>query len=223
MKWRILSNTGGFIMVNIGLLGAVSVGKTTLLRLFVLYVKKNKIDGVEGGKSCTVIKHDFSGEAVLDPDSSEKETKTIHPNRVIFKEDDNGRNHTLFAPGGDRSRAVVRMGIITISRIAKQIVAVFACDRSIEEQFEFFNDVRYFPKEIYVCFNKFDLIPDADKEKFIKDFEEKVTDFFAKRKITIRECYRTCAETNEEYTHYNDNAAKMMLQIATDADNNISI
>ncbi len=205
-------------MVNIGLLGAVSVGKTTLLRLFVLYVKKNKIDSIEGGKSCTVIKHDFSGEAVLNPDSSEKETKTIHPNRVIFKENDTGKNHTLFAPGGDRSRAVVRMGIITISRIAKQIVSVFACDRPIEEQFEFFNDVRYFPKKIYVCFNKFDLIPgeQEEKEKFLNDLQEKVNEFFARRKITIREYFRTCAETNEEYTGYNDNAARMMLQIATD-------
>ncbi|MBN2155703.1 MAG: GTPase domain-containing protein [Candidatus Lokiarchaeota archaeon] len=203
-------------MVNIGLLGAVSVGKTTLLRLFVLYVKKNKIEGVQGGKACTVIKHDFSGEAVLNPDSSEKETKTIHPNRVIFKEDDTGKNHTLFAPGGDRSRAVVRMGIITISRIAKQIVAVFACDRPLEEQYDFFNDVRYFPKEIYVCFNKFDLIPEDDKEKFLSDLEENVTDFFAKRKITVRQFFRTCAETNEEYNSYNDNAAEMMLKIAVD-------
>jgi hypothetical protein len=203
-------------MVNIGLLGAVSVGKTTLLRLFVLYVKKNKIDAIDGGKSCTVIKHDFSGEAVLNPDASDKETKTIHPNRVIFKENDSGRNHTLFAPGGDRSRAVVRMGIITISRIAKQIVAVFACDRPIEDQFEFFNDVRYFPKEIYVCFNKFDLITAEDKEAYLNELQEKASEFFAKRKITVREYFRTCAETNEEYAIYNDNAAKMMLQIATD-------
>lgn len=203
-------------MVNIGLLGAVSVGKTTLLRLFVLYVKKNKIEEVEGGKALTVIKHDFSGEAVLNPDASDKETKTIHPNRVIFKENDTGKNHTLFAPGGDRSRAVVRMGIITISRIAKQIVAVFACDRPIEEQFEFFNDVRYFPKQIYVCFNKFDLIPEEDKEKFLNDIQVNVKEFFAKRKISVKEYFRTCAETNEEYSGYNDNAAKMMLQIATE-------
>lgn len=203
-------------MVNIGLLGAVSVGKTTLLRLFVLYVKKDKIKSIDGGAPCTVIKHDFSGEAVLNPDASDKETKTIHPNRVIFKEDDTGKNHTLFAPGGDRARAVVRMGIITISRIAKQIIAVFACDRPIEEQFEFFNDVRYFPKEIYVCFNKFDLIPEDNKEDYLSDFQGKVEDFFAKRKIIVKEYFRTCAENNDEYTNYNDNAARMMLKIAVE-------
>ncbi len=201
-------------MVNIGLLGAVSVGKTTLLRLFVLYLKKNKIEEIEGGKACKVIKTDFSGEAVMNPESGEKETKTIHPNRVVFKENDSGKNHTLFAPGGDREWAVVRMGIITISRIAKQIVAVFAADKPLKEQFEFFNDVRYFPKQIYVAFNKYDLIS-GDKEKKAKAMEEKVTAFFAKRKITVKGFFRTCAETNEEYAEFNDNAAKMILEIAT--------
>ncbi|MHA1339390.1 MAG: hypothetical protein ACTSRZ_04150 [Promethearchaeota archaeon] len=203
-------------MVNIGLLGAVSVGKTSILRLFVLYVKKNKLQELEGGKACSIMKTDFSGEATLNPQNPEtdKETKTIHPNRVIFKENDSGKNHTLFAPGGDRTRAVVRMGIITISRIAKQIVAVFAADRPLKEQFEFFEDIRYFPKEIYACINKFDLIEAADKEKFIKNMEEKIRDFFGKKNIKIKEFHRTCAESKEEYKDYNDNVAKMLLGIA---------
>lgn len=201
-------------MVNIGLLGAVSVGKTTILRLLVLYIKKNKITEIKGGKECTVIKTDFSGEAVLNPESGEKETKTIHPNRVIFKENDTGKNHTLFAPGGDRERAVVRMGIITISRIAKQIIAVFAVDRPLKEQFEFFNDVRYFPKEIYVTFNKCDLITAKDPAKFLKDMEEQVSEFFNKRKIKIREFYQVCAENKDGFAEYNDNVAKMIMDIA---------
>ncbi|GAG86382.1 unnamed protein product, partial [marine sediment metagenome] len=35
-------------MVNLGLLGAVSVGKTTLLRLFVSYINKQKLETLEG-------------------------------------------------------------------------------------------------------------------------------------------------------------------------------
>ena len=202
-------------MVNIGLLGAVSVGKTTLLRLFVLYIKKNKINEIEGGKPIKVIKTDFSGEAVMNPENSEKETKTIHPNRVVFKELDSGKNHTMFAPGGDREWAVVRMGIITISRIAKQIIAVFAVDRPLKEQFDFFKDIRYFPREIHVCFNKCDLIQAKDPEKFIKDLENKVTELFNKRKIKIKNFFRTCAETSEENIELNDNAARMILEIAT--------
>ena len=202
-------------MVNIGLLGAVSVGKTTLLRLFILYVNKDKISEIEGGKSCKVVKFDFSGESVLNPESGDKETKTIHPNRVVFKELDSGKAHTLFAPGGDREWAVVRMGIITISRIAKQIVAVFAVDRDLKEQFDFFNDVRYFPRIINVAFNKCDLIDAKDREKHLENYQTKVEEFFGKRKIKVGAFFRTCAETNEEYKEYNDNAAKMILTIAT--------
>jgi GTPase SAR1 family protein len=203
-------------MVNIGLLGAVSVGKTTILRLFVKYLKTQKIEGVAGGKLCTVIKTDFSGEAVLDPETGVKETKTIHPNRVVFKEDDNKRNHTIFAPGGDRGRAVVRMGVITISRIAKQIVAIFAVDRELEDQFQFFQDVRFFPKQIYVCFNKVDLVPEADREKIIEGMKGQIIEFFAKRKIGIRDFFYTCAESVEGMEKYNDNTAAMVLKIAVE-------
>ncbi|MBD3350287.1 MAG: hypothetical protein GF364_02265 [Candidatus Lokiarchaeota archaeon] len=203
-------------MTNIGLLGAVSVGKTSILRLFVKYLKKNMIETIEGGKACDVNKTDFSGETVLNPSNPEtdKETKTVHPNRVMFKEKDNGRAHTVFAPGGDRTWAVVRMGIITISRIAKQIVAVFAADRPLKEQFEFFNDVRYFPKQIYLCFNKYDLIKEDDKEKFLKDYQEKVEAFFGKRKIKIKDVFITVADTNKEFKEFNDNTVRMILDIA---------
>ena len=112
-------------MVNVGLLGDISVGKTSILRLFVKYLNKGDVEKVEGGKKCTVVKTDFSGEATVpqgdkEDKLNEKETKTIHPNRLVFREDESGRAHTIFAPGGDVGRAVVKMGVITISRIATQ-------------------------------------------------------------------------------------------------------
>jgi translation elongation factor EF-Tu-like GTPase len=204
-------------MANIGLLGAVSVGKTTILRLFVKYLKTKKITEVEDGKECIVAKTDFAGEAVLDPETGIKETKTIHPNRVIFREVDTNRNHSLFAPGGDRGRAVVRMGVITISRIAKQIIAVFACDRDAKEQFQFFQDVRFFPKEINVCLNKYDLIPEAERSKVIEQMKSEIVEFFAKRKITIQNFYITCAEPLAGMEEFNDNAAEMLLRIAVES------
>ncbi|MCP4762492.1 MAG: hypothetical protein GY870_11990 [archaeon] len=203
-------------MVNIGFLGGVSVGKTTLLRNFVSYINRSKVP-------CSLIKIDFSGESVqIDAD---KETKTIHPNRVFFKDDITGSNHTLFAPGGDRERAVVRMGIITISRIAKQIVTVFSLDRPLKEQFEFFESIRHIPKEIYVCFNKFDFIKYEDNDKLsnsmieelkMEELKIKVNNFFNKRKVKIKNIFFTCAEMNEEFNLYNNNAAQMILKIATE-------
>ncbi|TFF88411.1 MAG: hypothetical protein EU550_01340 [Promethearchaeota archaeon] len=211
-------------MVNVGLLGDVSVGKTSILRLFVRYLNKGDIENVTGGKKCTVVKTDFSGEATLPKggdhkdDLNKKETKTIHPNRLVFREDDTKKNHTIFAPGGDRKRAVVKMGIITISRIATQIIAVFSCDRDLKTQFEFFNDVRFFPDKIYVAINKVDLI-EGDKDSQLEEMKKKITSFFEKRKIEITDFFVTCGESNiedfDELEEYNNHVAEMILKIIT--------
>jgi GTPase SAR1 family protein len=209
-------------MVNIGLLGDVSAGKTSILRLFVKYLNKGDIEKVEGGKKCSVLKTDFSGEATVPTGNkedtlNEKETKTIHPNRVVFREIDSGRAHTIFAPGGDRKRAVVKMGIITISRIATQIIAIFTCDRELDVQFDFFNDVRFFPDKIYVCINKIDML-EGDREKKLEDMKKKISDFFTTRKINIIDTYLTCGEKIDNFIDiekYNDRVAEMILQITT--------
>ena len=209
-------------MVNVGLLGDVSVGKTSILRLFVKYLNKGDIEKVEGGKKCTVVKTDFSGEATVphgdkDDKLNEKETKTIHPNRLVFREADSGKAHTIFAPGGDRQRAVVKMGIITISRIATQIIAVFSLNRDLKTQFEFFNDVRFFPDSIYVCLNKIDLY-EGDKAAKLDEIKKQITDFFEKRKIKINDIFITCGETIEGFEDvkkFNDHVAEMILQITT--------
>lgn len=209
-------------MVNIGLLGDISVGKTSILRLFVRYLNRGDIEKVEGGKKCIVVKTDFSGEATVPRGDKtdtldEKETKTIHPNRVVFREEASGKAHTIFAPGGDRKRAVVKMGIITISRIATQIISVFSLDRDLNRQFEFFNDVRFFPDKIYVCINKIDLLK-GDTDKEMENIRKKIDEFFNKRKITIKEFFITCGETVDNFEkveEYNNHVAEMILKITT--------
>ena len=210
-------------MVNIGLLGDISAGKTSILRLFVRYLKLGDIEKVKGGQKLTIVKTDFSGEATVPRGAKEdalnqKETKTIHPNRVVFREDKSGKAHTIFAPGGDVKRSVVRMGVITISRIASQIIAVFSCDRPLETQFTFFNDVRFFPDKIFVCINKIDLIK-KDAEKKVEEAKAKIEDFFKQRKISIKEFFITCAESVEGFEDvqtYNDRTAEMILEITVD-------
>ena len=209
-------------MVNIGLLGDVSVGKTSILRLFVRYLKKGDIEKVKGGAKCSIVKADFSGEATVpggekEDALNEKETKTIHPNRIVFREDSTNKAHTIFAPGGDRARAVVKMGIITISRIATQIIAVFSLDRDLTPQFEFFNDVRFFPDKIFVCINKIDLV-EGNIEKKLEEVKTQINDFFEKRKIAISNTFITCGETIEGFEDietYNNQVAEMMLEITT--------
>ncbi|MFW9784398.1 MAG: hypothetical protein ACFFFB_19115 [Candidatus Heimdallarchaeota archaeon] len=209
-------------MVNLGLLGDVSVGKTSILRLFVRYLNKGDIEKVKGGVKCSVVKADFSGEATVpggekEDSLNEKETKTIHPNRVVFREDAGNKAHTIFAPGGDRQRAVIKMGIITISRIATQIIAVFSCDRDLDTQFEFFNDVRFFPDKIFVCINKIDLL-EGDRDKKLEEIKSKIKVFFDARKIAINETFITCGETIEGFEDietYNNRVAEMILEITT--------
>ena len=130
-------------------------------------------------------------------------------------EDESKKAHTIFAPGGDRQRAVVKMGIITISRIATQIIAVFSLDRDLDPQFEFFNDVRFFPDKIYVCINKVDLI-EGDREKKIEEMKKQIQDFFETRKIAISEFFITCGETVDDFDDvekYNNRVAEMILEI----------
>jgi len=208
--------------VNIGLLGDISAGKTSILRLFVRYLKVGDIEKVKGGQKLTIVKTDFSGEATVPGGDKEdrlnqKETKTIHPNRVVFREDKSGKAHTIFAPGGDRARSVIRMGIITISRIATQIIAVFSCDRPLETQFGFFRDVRFFPDNIFVCINKIDLI-EKDAEQKVEEAKTEIENFFNQRKIKVKEFFITCAESVkgfEDVQTYNDRTVEMIINITT--------
>jgi translation elongation factor EF-Tu-like GTPase len=209
-------------MVNIGLLGDVSVGKTSILRLFVRYLKKGDIEKVDGGVKCSVVKADFSGEATVpggDKEDvlNEKETKTIHPNRIVFREDKTNKAHTIFAPGGDRQRSVVRMGIITISRISTAIIGVFALDRDIDSQLEFFSDVRFFPEKIHVCLNKIDLIENFG-EKELENVKKEIANFFEQRKVKVEDFYITCGEIIEDFDDiekYNNRVPEMILEITT--------
>ncbi|MFX0049065.1 MAG: hypothetical protein ACFE8G_13015, partial [Candidatus Hermodarchaeota archaeon] len=110
-----------------------------------------------------------------------------------------------------------KMGIITISRIATQIIAVFSLDREIERQFEFFNDVRFFPDKIYVCINKIDLIK-GDKNKKLEEIKSKIATFFNQRKISIIEYFLTCGEIVKNFAEieeFNNNVAEMILNITT--------
>ncbi|NVM38190.1 MAG: hypothetical protein HWN81_21530 [Candidatus Lokiarchaeota archaeon] len=106
---------------------------------------------------------------------------------------------------------------ITISRIATQIIAVLSCDRDLVPQFEFFNDVRFFPDHIYVCINKVDLV-EVDKEKKIDEVTNKIKEFFETRKIAINDTFITCGETIEGFEDvetYNNQVAEMILEITT--------
>ena len=200
-------------MVNVGLMGDINVGKTTLLKLFVDYVEKQEIGEIEGGAPCKVVRKDFSGESKITIDGEDTDI-TISPNKVVFKNKSTNKSHTLFAPGGHIKRGVVKMGIITISRVARQIVVLIDVSRDLKSQLSFFNDVRYLPNELNVCFNKVDLLNVTEVENKIKAYESEIIAFFAKKKIKVKSFYRTCGLRDMNgMTEFNENVARMLLSI----------
>ena len=205
-------------MVILGLMGAMNTGKTSVLQLFVDYVKNEKIGKIKGGIDCKIEKEDFKGESeIAVPEGQDGYSKTITPNKVVFTEIKSGKSHTLFAPGGDRDRAVIRMGIITISRIARQMVGLFALDMPLKDQFKLYDLIRYIPnKSIYICLNKYDLLNGSDDEKqdFIEKTKENINNYFKKRHIEVKGFFQTCAINKEEFIEYNDNTARMILDLA---------
>ncbi len=205
-------------MVILGLMGAMNTGKTSVLQMFVDYVEKEKIGKIKGGIDCIIEKKDFKGESELQlPEGEEEYTKTITPNKVVFTEEKSGKSHTLFAPGGDRDRAVIRMGIITISRIARQMVGLFALDEPLKDQFKLYDLIRYIPnKRIYVCLNKYDLLTDSEEENAqkVEEIKAKITEYFKKRHIEVSGFFQTCAVTKDGFDEYNDNTARMILDLA---------
>lgn len=200
-------------MTYIGIIGSVSVGKTSFVRLFMKYIQEGKTQSVKGGVKCSLVSTDFSGESILDPLSGVKETKTIHPNRLVFQEDESKQNHTLFAPGGDQGRAVVKMGVITISKISKEIITLFSCIEDLDKQLKFFSDVNFFPNEIFVALNKYDLIQAEDKDAYVEEMKRKIETFFAGRKKKVLDYIITVADPINGWEDYNNNAAKLILDI----------
>jgi hypothetical protein len=204
-------------MAILGLMGAMNVGKTAVLKMFVDYVEKERIGKIKGGVDCKIEKKDFKGESIIEmPKTEDGYTKTITPNKVVFTETKSGKSHTLFAPGGDRDRAVIRMGIITISRIARQIVGLFDLDMSLKKQFQLYDLIRYMPKNIYVCLNKYDLLEGTEEEKQqqLKEIKKKINHYFKKRRIQVKGFFQTCAIDKEGFQDYNDNTARMILDLA---------
>ncbi len=199
-------------MVNLGVLGDVSVGKTTILRLFVSYIENKALEkGFKTGP-VSIVSTDFAGEATMPNEKDEKATKTIHPNRVVFKMDK--RTHTLFAPGGD-NRPLVRMGITTVARIARILIAVFDLSRDLESQFDFFTSLRFLPQKIIVALNKADVVErelKLDLEKRVDEYSKRTSEYFkSARNIAVEGPYVIVAEKDEKYSSYNDNGIQLIL------------
>ncbi len=201
-------------MTNIGFIGDVKVGKTDLLRMVVRYINNGEIETIKGGAKCVFVKTDFSGE---NPQII-GDTQTVHPSRVFFKEEESKKAHSLYAPGGNRESIVVKMGILNITRIATQLIAVFSCDRELKHEFEFFNDLPYFPDNLYVCLTRSELFEGALSEKEIKidEIKRQIRTYFQEKKCKVKgffTVYLDFSNLDSDKKLHNDYFVAMLLRI----------
>ncbi|MFX1250509.1 MAG: tetratricopeptide repeat protein [Promethearchaeota archaeon] len=205
-------------MVNVGLMGA-SYEKITFLKIFAKYLN------MHGSQRYTLVKMDFQGDRLLDsklpqereriPTTAplgERETKTIHPMRIVFREVKTQKNHTIFAPGSEIDRAVVKMGTITISRISRVIIVIISVEDPIKEQLEFFEDLRFFPKDIYVWLIEREKIL-QNRDELFTQIKAEITAFFGRRKIKIRKFFPICLEYMLE--DLNNQIVQSLLEVTT--------
>lgn len=154
-------------MVNIGVLGDFDTGQEDVLRRFVKVIEDvSLIKGFHPNSSGlpSVVKADFSREATLPSMDDGKEVKTKHSIRVVFRI---GKYmHTIFAPVGD-NRPLVRMGINTISRIARIVCAVIDLSKDIDSQFEYYSAVRFIPKSIFIVWTRENLLQPQQRDEKI--------------------------------------------------------
>ncbi len=111
----------------------------------------------------------------------------IRPNRVVFREDITRSVHTLFAPGSDRENALGKMGIITITRISRDIFGVFDLTQKLDPQLRFFTDVRFFPRIINVLLTRADQISENKRNDLISTYSTQIKAFFEERGIQVRQ------------------------------------
>ncbi|MFX0033971.1 MAG: tetratricopeptide repeat protein [Promethearchaeota archaeon] len=203
-------------MVNIAIIGASFEG-ITFIKFLTRYISEYDI-------GFNIVKYDVEYKRLKKRQEryiqlNEKETKTIHPARLVIREKSGSKAHTIFAPGGDISRAVVKMGVITFSRIATVIIAYFSLNKPLKEQFAFFNEVRFFPDEIYIWLLEREKL-DVNREEIIEHYTSSITDFFQKRKIKIKKNYMINIEFMFEIL--NNRALQSIFEIIKEEDGSIA-
>ncbi|MFX0197337.1 MAG: GTPase domain-containing protein [Candidatus Hodarchaeota archaeon] len=180
-------------MVNIGILGYASVGKTSLFNLF------RKIFEERGGN---ILGGQLGG-------AKKGNTVTIDFIRFIHTSEpqDSKIVHTLYGTGGHRHRITDYYRSFVI-RNSDVFICMFDLSIDLEPQLTFYEQFELPVRSIVLVFNKFDLA----KEPIIEHFIDQTEDFFVnKKKKFIFDRFITCAIPKSQYALYNENAVNSVL------------
>ncbi len=178
-------------MVNIGILGYINTGKTSLLNLFRSKLSErggNVLGGQLGG-------------------SDQGSTVTVDFIRFISTDQSDRGVHTLYGTGGHRHRITdyYRSYVIRNSEV---FICMFDLSIDLEPQLAFYKTLDLPVRSLTLVFNKVDLADTPHVTQFI----EKTVEFFInEKKKLIREQFVTCAIPKNHYEQYNENAVNSVL------------
>jgi signal recognition particle receptor subunit beta len=178
-------------MVNVGILGAMDCGKTSVFAYFMNHISMN-------------------GETIISgaPGGPEKyATETVDFIRFTAK----GFIHVLYGTGGHK-RPITDYYRLFVLRNADRFLCMFDLSTPIEPQIEFFEEMDIPLKSVLILLNKYDL----GKENF-ETYKEKIQEYFVdNKKKLIKAIYPTVAieyKDTDEYLEYNHNCVKAILDL----------
>ncbi len=191
-------------MVNVGLFGVIKAGHEEILDLFVKYYEAGRLTQIDPVLNCKIKK-------VVFPEDDDH-----FPRRVLFRDEIEHKDHGLFVPRGDFTNSVDKMGIITVSRIARKVIAVFDMTKDLKYQFKFFQSLKLYPRSFTVCLSRVEQFDSEHREEIIGSFKSNITQFFNSRRIRIDKFFPVIVELqhpDSEFRQYNDAAVKMILDV----------
>lgn len=178
-------------MVNIGILGYINAGKTSLLNLF-----RNKLSE-RGGN---ILGGQLGG-------AEQGNTVTVDFIRFISTDPRDRGVHTLYGTGGHKHRITDYYRSFVI-RNSDVFICMFDLSIDLEPQLAFYESLDLPVRSLTLVFNKVDL---ADTLRVTQFIEKTVEFFINEKKKLVKEQFVTCAIPKNQYEQFNENAVNSVL------------
>ncbi len=181
---------GQILMVNIGILGTMNCGKTSVFVSFMNSLASSDekiIAGAPGGPEMYT-------------------TQTVDFIRFTSK----GFIHVLYGTGGHQT-PITDYYRVYVLRNANRFLCMFDLSEDLNEQLDFYRQFEIPTKAIVIYLNKYDIASEN-----LKSYQEKVSSFFIdEQKKLIKDIFPTVAlrTVGDDYAEYQQNCLKGILSL----------